>query len=44
MNTESKIIDNCFICNAPIFFENKKVRRTCKYSDQEDIKRRLGLI
>ncbi len=44
MNTESKLIGNCFICNASILFENKKVRRTCKHSDQEDIKRRLGLI
>jgi len=41
---DSKIIGKCFICDAPILFENKRVRRTCKHSDAEDIKKRLGLL
>ena len=44
MNTDSKVIGKCFICDAPIYFENKRVQRTCKHSDSEDIKKRLGLV
>lgn len=34
----------CSICNAPIYLEGTKFKRTCYHSDQDDIKNRLGLL
>jgi len=41
--TEDKIISHCSICDAPILLKNKKAKRTCYHSDQDDVAHRLGL-
>ncbi len=38
-----RIVGKCGICDAPIKFVGGRVKRTCKHSDQDDIKHRLGL-
>ena len=41
--TEDKIIGYCSICNLPITIKDKKAKRTCYHSDQDDVAHRLGL-
>jgi predicted nucleic acid-binding Zn ribbon protein len=41
--TEQKPISHCAICQAPVYIENKKIKKTCSHTDQDEVKYRLGL-
>lgn len=42
-NNKKQQTGKCSICDAPIYLEGTRFKRTCSHSDQEDIKHRLGL-